>query len=142
MKSRTLFALILSLLIPLALGAPAQAGAAESEPQVTIDNQIRAFLADREADAYSYAAPNVRMIFPTLESFMGMVKGGYQPVHRPRSWDFARTRTDADGSVFQEVLITDQAGANWAALYTLQKQPDGSWKISGVALRKSDAVSM
>ncbi|NJR13921.1 MAG: DUF4864 domain-containing protein [Phyllobacteriaceae bacterium] len=121
---------------------PAQAGEAATPPQQSIDGQIRAFLADNFDQAYSYAAPNVRMIFPTVDSFMGMVKGGYQPVYRPKTWDFARTRTEADGTVYQEVLITDLSGQNWAALYTVQQQPDGSWKITGVSLRKSDAVSM
>jgi hypothetical protein len=113
----------------------------KTPPQQTIDAQINAFLADRHDEAYSYAAPNVRMVFPTVESFMGMVQGGYQPVYRPKTWSHARTRTE-NGVVFQEVLITDMAGKNWAALYTLQQQPDGSWKITGVGLREADSISM
>jgi hypothetical protein len=82
------------------------------------------------------------MIFPDVKSFMGMVRGGYQPVYRPKTWSHARSRVADDGQVYQEVLITDQQGQNWAALYSLQKQPDGRWKITGVALRKADAISM
>jgi hypothetical protein len=122
--------------------APAAADPATTDPQIIIDKQIRAFLADDYSEAYSHAAPNVRMVFPDIDSFMGMVKGGYDPVYRPKTWDFARERTEADGTVYQEVLITDRNNANWAALYSLKQQPDGSWKITGVALRKSDAVSM
>lgn len=126
----------------LAAAVPSRADPASTDPQIVIDSQIRAFLADDYAGAYAHAAPNVRMVFPDIDSFMGMVKGGYDPVYRPRTWDFARERTEADGTVYQEVLITDRKNANWTALYSLKQQPDGSWKITGVALRKSDAVSM
>ena len=40
----------------------------------------------------------------------------------------------------QAVQLTDEAGDTWLALYTLEKQPDGSWLISGCTLvkQKSD----
>ncbi len=69
--------LALSLLASLA-AAPALSGDAETKAaQETIDGQIKAFLAGDDATAYGYAAPNVRRIFPTLETFMAMVTSGY-----------------------------------------------------------------
>jgi Domain of unknown function (DUF4864) len=124
------------------LSFAAQAGSPGTPAQSAIDGQIRAFLADKDAEAYAFAAPNVRTYFPTVESFMGMVKGGYPQVHRPQDWDFGRTQTTDTGAVMQEVLITDRAGKNWAALYTVEKQSDGNWKITGVSLKKSDAMTM
>jgi hypothetical protein len=131
----------LCLLAAYTLISPASAQKVDTPAQQAIDNQLRAFLADKDEEAYSYAAPNVRTYFPTVESFMGMVKSGYTAVHRPQSWEYGRVR-DEGGAVFQEVLITDQAGKNWAALYTLAQQPDGSWKITGVSLRKADTLTM
>jgi hypothetical protein len=139
---RTVHTACAAFLLWLFSAASLHAEPASTDPQMVIDNQIRAFLADDYAAAYSHAAPNVRMVFPDIDSFMAMVKGGYDPVYRPRTWDFARERTEADGTVYQEVLIADRKNANWTALYSLKQQPDGSWKITGVALRKSDAVSM
>jgi Domain of unknown function (DUF4864) len=118
------------------------AGSPDTPAQSAIDGQIRAFLADKDAEAYAFAAPNVRTYFPTVESFMGMVKSGYTPVHRPQNWDFGRTQETSSGVVAQEVLITDMTGKNWAALYTVEKQPDGNWKITGVSLKKTDALTM
>ena len=47
----------------------ALAGDAEVKAaQATIDSQLKAFIADDNAAAYSYAAPNVKQIFPTLDS--------------------------------------------------------------------------
>ena len=59
----------------------ALAGDAEVQAaQTTIDSQLKAFSADDGNTAYSYAAPNVKQIFPTLDAFMSMVTNGYAPV--------------------------------------------------------------
>ena len=128
--------------VAVSLSFAAYAGSPETPAQSAIDGQIRAFLADKDAEAYAFAAPNVRQFFPTVESFMGMVKSGYTPVHRPQDWDFGRTQASPTGGVVQEVLITDMAGKNWAALYTVEQQSDGVWKITGVSLKKTDAMTM
>jgi Domain of unknown function (DUF4864) len=94
------------------------------------------------AFAGSPETPAQTAIDGQLRAFMGMVKSGYTPVHRPQNWDFGRTQETGSGSVMQEVLITDMTGKNWAALYTLEQQPDGSWKITGVSLKKTDAMTM
>ena len=75
---RALFALAV---VPLLLAGFAFAGEAEIKAaQTTIDSQLKAFLADDGAAAYSYAAPNIRELFPTADIFMGMVTNGYAPV--------------------------------------------------------------
>lgn len=137
-----LFILVLTLVSSAFLSFSAFAGSPGSPAQNAIDGQIRAFLADKDAEAYAFAAPNVRTYFPTVESFMGMVKNGYQPVHRPQDWEFGRTKTTETGAVLQEVLITDMSGKNWAALYTVELQADGNWKITGVSLKKTDEMTM
>jgi Domain of unknown function (DUF4864) len=133
---------ILVVVTALAISFAANAGSPDTPAQTAIDGQIRAFLADKEAEAYAFAAPNVRQFFPTVESFMGMVKSGYTAVHRPQNWDFGRIKETGTGAVMQEVLITDMTGKNWAALYTVEQQPDGNWKITGVSLKKTDAMTM
>lgn len=140
--SKALAAALMAAGLFFATAFAAQAGSPDTPAQTAIDGQIRAFLADKDAEAYGFAAPNVRSYFPTVESFMGMVKGGYTAVHRPQNWDFGRTQTSETGAVMQEVLITDMQGKNWAALYTVEKQPDGNWKITGVSLKKTDALTM
>lgn len=137
-----LFSKLLVTLIAVFVSFVAHAGSPDTPAQTAIDGQIRAFLADKEAEAYAFAAPNVRTYFPTVESFMGMVKSGYTPVHRPQNWDFGRVQETGSGTVAQEVLITDMTGKNWAALYTVEQQPDGNWKITGVSLKKTDAMTM
>ena len=118
------------------------AGEAEiNAAQATIDRQLKAFLSDDDSTAYSFAAPNIKMLFPTVERFMAMVEQGYRPVHRPQSYSFGRSRELGPGSLAQEVLIVGPAGKNWVAIYTLEQQPDGEFRITGVSLRESSALS-
>jgi Domain of unknown function (DUF4864) len=104
------------------------------EFQRLISEQIAAFNADDGAKAYSYAAPIIQRIFPSPGQFMDMVKRGYQPVYRQRSFRFAETKTDPAGRPAQAVTIVDVNGKTWTALYTFERQPDGTWKISGCTL--------
>ncbi|HMB12190.1 DUF4864 domain-containing protein [Saliniramus sp.] len=105
-----------------------------------ITRQLDAFLADDAQRAYSFAAPGIQRLFPGEERFMGMVRQGYPPVYRPRSRDFGALRQTPQGPV-QEVILIDANGQAWLALYTMEQQPDGSWKIAGVRLVRENAVA-
>jgi hypothetical protein len=116
-------------------------GAASTDAQRTIESQINAFRAGKDAEAYSYAAPSIKGYFPTVEGFMDMVKGGYSPVWQPRDFQFGKTKDAGAEAVVQEVEIIAKDGTAWVALYSLIKMRDGSWKISGVQLLKADGGS-
>jgi len=104
--------------------------------QNAIRQQEQAFAADDAATAYAQAAPEVHMIFPSPDIFMAMVKEGYAPVYRHKSFEFGESRTDGD-VIAQRVHIIDANGEAWEALYTLEPQPDGSLKITGCSLLKA-----
>jgi hypothetical protein len=128
---------LLLLLLTLTLGGPAHAQSETDRLSVqsVIERQLNAFLADDAATAYSFAAPNITARFPTDEIFMEMVRQGYRPVYRPRSWSFGPISETAD-RIEQIVNIIDAEGVEWAARYVLEKQPDGSWKITACYLLK------
>ena len=133
---------IVATAILLAACVPGFAGEAEVKAaQTVIDGQIKAFLADDGALAYSYAAPGIQRIFPTVESFMGMVTGAYAPVRRPQRYDFGKVEEPTGNSVVQQVLIVGPDGKDYEAVYTLERQPDGTFKITGCSLRASNALS-
>lgn len=120
-----------------------QASAGEAEiraAQATIESQIQAFLADDEAAAYGFAAPNIKRLFPSVDRFMAMVKGGYQPVWKPRNFAFGRAEEMNAGSVVQQVLLVGPDGKDYEAVYTLELQPDGTFRITGVSLRGATSV--
>jgi len=126
----------------LLASVPARAGEAEVKAaQTVIQNQIDAFLADDAARAYSFAAPNIRQVFPTQQSFMAMVENGYMPVRRPQSYAFGKSQEMSSTRIVQQVLLVGPDGKTYEAVYTLEMQPDGAWLITGVSMRASNALS-
>ena len=108
--------------------------------QAVIDDQIAAFRRDDGSAAYSHAAPSIKQLFPSVQRFMEMVRKGYQPVYRPQSYSFGPVLQNRSGPV-QSVRLIGPSGGEWIALYSFEQQPDGSWKITGVVLRKAEGES-
>lgn len=108
--------------------------------QMVITSQIEAFRSDDANRAYSFAAPNIKRIFPDMSMFMTMVKRGYLPVYRPKNFDFGINREIPTG-VAQSVFLTGPDGEAYIALYSMQRQENGEWKINGVELRKAPGES-
>ncbi|MHB2166160.1 DUF4864 domain-containing protein [Alsobacter sp. R-9] len=119
----------------LALVQPV-AARADDAVRAVIEDQLKAFLGDDGPRAWSHASPGIQTMFRTTDNFMAMVRQGYQPVYRPKAWSFGPLR-DTPAGPEQEVRITDTAGEDWLAVYTMERQPDGSWKIAGCRLLKA-----
>jgi hypothetical protein len=64
---------------------------------------------------------------------MLMVKHNFQPVYRSRAFQFGRFAS-IHGRPVQEVIIIDSNQRLWRALYSMQRQSSGGWKILGVLL--------
>jgi uncharacterized protein DUF4864 len=127
-------ALLLTALLAFAL--PASAADDVAAAQSVIRSQEQAFARDDATAAYSHAAPAIRELFPQAEIFMFMVQNSYAPVYRHRSFEFGEARTEGS-SVAQRVHIVDADGQAWEAMYTLEQQSDGSFKITGCTLLKA-----
>ncbi|MET3843690.1 DUF4864 domain-containing protein [Bradyrhizobium sp. OAE829] len=128
-------ALALLVVFLIGLGSPAFADDVAAAQSV-IRAQEQAFGRDDSAAAYSHAAPSIQQIFPEADIFMQMVRQAYPPVYRHKSFEFGEARA-AGGQIGQRVHIVDANGEAWEALYTLEQQPDGSFKITGCSLLKA-----
>jgi hypothetical protein len=115
---------------------PARGADDVAAAQGVIRAQMEAFSRDDAAAAYSYAAPEIQGIFPQADSFLGMVQRSYPPVYLHKSVEFGEARVSG-GQIAQRVHIIDASGEPWEALYTLERQPDGSLKIVGCVLLKA-----
>ena len=124
----------------VALGVAFSALSARADDVATAQGVIRAqeqaFAHDDAATAYSYAAPAIQQIFPAADIFMSMVENSYAPVYRHRSFEFGESKTEGNW-IAQHVHIIDANGEAWEALYTLEQQGDGSYKITGCTLLKA-----
>ncbi|MBG6156198.1 DUF4864 domain-containing protein [Roseibium album] len=108
--------------------------------QRIIKNQMNAFAAGNAKTAYSFATNSLQQKFRSPELFMEMVRQGYQPVYNPKSVTFGQSKITKFGPT-QEVHVVGPKGKNWLVLYSFEQQEDGSWRISGCYLTKSDGLA-
>jgi hypothetical protein len=132
---RAVPALLIASIASLGAAAAFAAEDAIDMSRRVIEGQIKAFLNDDAEAAYAFAAPDIKAKFPDKDAFFAMVKKSYDPVYHPRNYAFGRSKSVSDGAtVIHEVLITGRDGKNWRAVYKLIRQPDGIYKIGGVAV--------
>ena len=133
---------VLAMVAGLALPAAAADFTDGDAPAIrtVIQDQINAFQRDDGTTAYSYASPSIKQVFPSVGAFMDMVRGDYQPVYHPRSVTFGALAEGPTGPE-QKVFLVGPDGRSWVALYTLQRQSDGSWKINRCLLVPNNAPS-
>jgi Domain of unknown function (DUF4864) len=120
---------------------PAQANtplsaADEKNVRAVVQAQLKAFADDNAARAFGFAAPALQTQFGSAENFMAMVRSSYPVVYAPANVAFLKPETQ-DGDVIQRVQMNDQQGKAWLAVYSLQKQKDGAWRISGCVIVES-----
>lgn len=116
---------------------PASAGSLSPKDQrqiiEVVQAQLNAFAQDDAVKAFSFAAPNIRHLVGSAENFLEMVRTQYEIVYRPSSTTFMQPNGEA-GEAVMKVRMTDEDGDAWIATYTLQRQKNKTWKISGCAV--------
>ena len=140
MRARPLFLALAALV--LLWGLPEQQANADdsTDIQKVISDQIAAFQRDDGTEAFSYASPNIRRMFGNADTFMRMVRQGYPSVYRPQSFEFQEV-VEIEGRLVQDVLFVGPSGEVEIGSYLMERQPDGTWRINGVVMRKApDAV--
>ena len=126
-------AVMLAMVAPLSAFAVSDGDRADS--RAVIERQIDAFRRDDGRAAFAFASPEIQSLFHDAEHFMAMVRNGYQPVYRPKTYSF-KDVTETESGLTETLSIEDVEGQAWTAIYTLAKQADGSWKITSCRLEK------
>jgi hypothetical protein len=128
--------------------ALAFAGAAAAQEHAPSDNdraairdiigrQAEAFRRDDGEAAFGLASPMIQGMFGSSDIFMDMVRQIYQPVYRPKAFDF-REIVELDGQPTQKVDVIGPDGRPVTAFYPMMQLPDGSWRINGCYLKAPD----
>ena len=102
--------------------------------QQIIQDQVDAFRRDDGDAAFGYASPEIQRLFGSSEIFMDMVRQGYQPVYRPRVFDFEEI-VELNGQPTQKVRVIGPDGRPVTAFYPMRRMPDGRWRIDGCYLQ-------
>lgn len=141
-----LVALLLGATLPAAMGAaPAAADStlADAEWQAikrTISEQLAALKAGDDTKAFAHASPSIRQQFGTAAGFLAMVRAAYGALIAARYTEFLEGAV-IEGNVIQPLRLIAPDNSVRVALYTMQKQPDGRWKISGCILAPSTVTA-
>ena len=127
---------LLTLLLSLSGTAQAQSvsDADRAAIRQVIQAQVDAFLRDDGDAAFGLASPTIQGMFGSPEIFMDMVRQGYQPVYRPRAFDF-REIVPLNGQPAQKVDVIGPDGRPVIAIYPMRQLPDGTWRIDGCFLQ-------
>ena len=128
----------------VAIGGPAEAQTSDADAlaiRQVIQSQMAAFQKDDGVSAFSYASPTIQAKFVNPDIFMQMVRSGYAAVYRPRDVEFRTLRLE-NGRLFQEVFVIGPDGNPALAIYEMQRQPDGTWRINGCRLTQAPDQSV
>jgi hypothetical protein len=137
-------ALVAWLLSAAALAAPPPVGALPAEEwtaiRKVIGDQLQALKAGDGVKAMSYAAPGIREQFGTPDAFMRMVRDGYGALLTARRTQFL------EGAVIEQVIVQPLRlvlpdDTVLVALYQMQRQPDGQWRVAGCLIAPSTVQS-
>lgn len=131
-----IFAGVLTAALSTSL-AKASEDAEQQASRAVIEAQIEAFKKGDGPKAFSYATPNIQSIFGDADTFMNMVRNGYDVVYNPTSVRFVKFETQG-ANALHAVQMIDRQKTLWNVYYVLQKHTDGSWKISSCETEKAE----
>jgi hypothetical protein len=140
-------ALLLAAAVVLGL-ASSGALAQESLPpaewkaiQRVIAEQRAALHAGDAKKAFAYASPGIRTQFNDAATFMSMVRDAYASLLTARYVEFLDGAV-IEGLVIQPMRLIDADNTVRVALYTMERQKDGSWRISSCRIAPSTVLSI
>jgi hypothetical protein len=119
--------------------AAAAAALPESEWQAirgVIAAQRTAILAGDAEKAFAYATPGIRQQFGDAATFLAMVDAAYGVLESARYVEFLEGAV-IEGIVVQPLRLVDADNTVRVALYTMEKQADGQWRISSCRIAPS-----
>jgi hypothetical protein len=119
----------------LAATPPMRASDWKSIKQV-IAAQRAALIAGDGEKAFGYATPAIRAQFGDADIFMAMVQVGYPALLTARYTQFLEGAV-IDGLIIQPLRLVDADNSVRVALYTMEKQKTGAWRISGCRIGPS-----
>jgi hypothetical protein len=98
--------------------------------------QRAALIAGDGDKAFGYATPALRAQFSDTDTFMVMVRVAYPALLTARYTEFLEGAV-IDGLIIQPLRLIDADNSVRVALYTLEKQEGGAWRISGCRIGPS-----
>jgi hypothetical protein len=135
------------LLAVVAAGALAQPVVEPTHPAAewtairqVIAAQRDALLAGEGQRAFGFATPALQRQYGSADAFMQMVRKGYRALIDARYTEFLDGAV-IGGDTIQPLRLVMPDGAVLVALYTMERQRDGRWRIAGCIVAPSTVKS-
>ena len=113
--------------------------ALKKELSAVIDGQLAAFRADDYPKAYTFAAAEIKNLFP-VRDFEKMVRANYAVIAKSTATEYG-VAFDTGEEAVVNVRIENAEKKSVEYQYMLKKEEDG-WKISGVSEVKAEGLSV
>lgn len=104
--------------------------------RTVVEAQRAALVADDGERAFGHASPGIRRQFVDAPTFVAMVRRSYSALIDARD-AVLLDGAAIDGHVIQPLRLVMPDNTVLVALYTMERQPDGGWKIAGCAIAPS-----
>lgn len=109
--------------------------------QQAIRGQLHALAEDDAESAFELITPSIRSQMGTPENFLRIIKEEYSPIYRHLVVIFSAPQALGD-AIIQIVRLTDRESRVWLAIYNMQRDMTGNWKIDGCQLMETSVVSV
>lgn len=112
-------------------------GPEAQQVQAVVMAQLKAFSEDDADAAFAAATPEVRKSVGDPGRFLALVRGNFPMVVHPAGFALLAPRIEKD-QVLQAVALRDADDKTWLALFTLERQPDNTWRIGACIVAEND----
>jgi hypothetical protein len=119
-----------------AAAAPAPSDVEWPAIRQVITAQRAAILAGDADNAFAYASPGIQRQFGDAATFLAMVDAAYAALTSARYVEFLEGAV-IDGIIVQPLRLIDADNTVRVALYTMEKQSNGEWRISSCRIAPS-----
>jgi len=130
-------ATLIAVVVPSAQADDARVAKAEWQAiKRVISQQLAALRAGDGVKAFGYATPGIQAQFGDARHFMAMVRSAYSPLLDARYDEFLEGAV-IDGIIVQPLRLIGRDNTVLVALYTMERQKRGGWRISGCVIAPS-----
>lgn len=112
-------------------------GAEAQQVQAVVMAQLKAFSEEDADAAFATATPEVRQSVRDPRRFLALVQGNFPMVVHPAGFAFLAPHVEKN-QVLQAVALRDADDKTWLALFTLERQPDNTWRIGACIVAEND----
>jgi hypothetical protein len=138
---KTIFVALVLSLCCVQSAAQENHGKAAQAVMLVVQSQLLAFAEDDAETAFSLATESTQSLARTPNDFLKVIKQRFTPIYRHRNAVFSEPEI-IEGHALQVVQLIDHDNLVWIAIYEVEREADGTWKVDGCQLFETNNMSI